>query len=662
MPEDLKLDSWILHNNKVVNENLEINDLEEDKLATKMYFKEYINKHYQHFGSLEEKIRYLVYDNDYWEREFIEKYTIDEIKQVFKKAYSYNFRFQSFMSAFKFYNDYALRTNDKKTFLERYEDRLAINALYHADGDVKKALVLIDQLMKQNFTPATPTLLNSGKARRGELVSCFVGDTLVREKEEFYKQIKDIKVGDYVLTNDSTYKKVTNISKRKYNDELIELTIIGHTKLIVTPEHPFLVKTRDISNRILDLKGKDGEVESLNIVWKHAKDLVSSDLVLVIGQKLLEEIKSIDVIDYVDSNYIESDGIVYKKTIDKKNNKRKGHSFSTQVSPINNTIYLNREFGELIGAFLAEGSYLSGSQTKGIRFTLNSQDTEYIESIRKSIFNIFGITPTLHENKDGSTNVDASSIILGKLFTALVGRGFDGKYISNDLYLNLNKEFAEGILKGLFRGDGCALINGMQLDMSNPRIMKQIRDIMYSVGLNPIYREYMSRSGTMASTLRLLIRDSHEEDFVKYVGKNLDKINFDYYKNESTLKYSVTKETIRHNGNIYLLNKVKSVKVLENEDEIYVYNLHVEDNHTYVVNNIVVHNCFLLGVNDSLTDIYKAVDFASQLSKRGGGVALNLTALRARGETIKKVKGASSGVVPVMKLLEDTFNYVDQLG
>lgn len=36
--------------------------------------------------------------------------------------------------------------------------------------------------------------------------------------------------------------------------------------------------------------------------------------------------------------------------------------------------------------------------------------------------------------------------------------------------------------------------------------------------------------------------------------------------------------------------------------------------------------------------------------------------MRARGESIKKVKGASSGVVPVMKLLEDTFNYVDQLG
>ncbi|MEQ2561387.1 hypothetical protein, partial [Sutterella wadsworthensis] len=248
---------------------------------------------------------------------------------------------------------------------------------------------------------------------------------------------------------------------------------------------------------------------------------------------------------------------------------------------------------------------------------LNSQDVEYIESIRNSIFNIFGITPTLNENKDGSTNVDASSIILGKLFTDLVGRGFDGKYISNKLYLNLNIEFAEGLLKGLFRGDGCALFNGIQLDMSNPRIMKQIRDIMYSVGLNPIYREYISQSGNMASTLRLLMRDSYEENFVKYVGKNLDKINFDYYKDESVLKNSFTKESIRHNGNIYLLNKIKSVKVLENESETYVYNLHVEDNHTYVVNNVVVHNCFLISPNDSLTDIYRNVEFASQLLNDG---------------------------------------------
>lgn len=45
-----------------------------------------------------------------------------------------------------------------------------------------------------------------------------------------------------------------------------------------------------------------------------------------------------------------------------------------------------------------------------------------------------------------------------------------------------------------------------------------------------------------------------------------------------------------------------------------------------------------------------------------GGELINLSKLRGRGEAIKGVEGASSGVIPVMKLMEDTFSYVNQLG
>ncbi|MDK6630523.1 ribonucleoside-diphosphate reductase subunit alpha, partial [Actinotignum timonense] len=51
-----------------------------------------------------------------------------------------------------------------------------------------------------------------------------------------------------------------------------------------------------------------------------------------------------------------------------------------------------------------------------------------------------------------------------------------------------------------------------------------------------------------------------------------------------------------------------------------------------------------------------------QLSKRGGGVALNLTNLREQGAPIKRIQNQSSGVNPVMKLLEDSFSYANQLG
>lgn len=73
-------------------------------------------------------------------------------------------------------------------------------------------------------------------------------------------------------------------------------------------------------------------------------------------------------------------------------------------------------------------------------------------------------------------------------------------------------------------------------------------------------------------------------------------------------------------------------------------------------------SCFLLRIEDNMESIAKSIHNALQLSKRGGGVAFNLTNLREIGAPIKKVENQSSGVVPVMKLLEDSFSYANQLG
>lgn len=73
-------------------------------------------------------------------------------------------------------------------------------------------------------------------------------------------------------------------------------------------------------------------------------------------------------------------------------------------------------------------------------------------------------------------------------------------------------------------------------------------------------------------------------------------------------------------------------------------------------------SCFLLRIEDNMESIARAVNSALQLSKRGGGVALNLTNLREQGAPIKRIENQSSGVNPVMKLLEDAFSYANQLG
>ncbi len=73
-------------------------------------------------------------------------------------------------------------------------------------------------------------------------------------------------------------------------------------------------------------------------------------------------------------------------------------------------------------------------------------------------------------------------------------------------------------------------------------------------------------------------------------------------------------------------------------------------------------SCFLLRIEDNMESIGRSINSALQLSKRGGGVALLLSNLREAGAPIKKIENQSSGVIPVMKLLEDSFSYANQLG
>lgn len=73
-------------------------------------------------------------------------------------------------------------------------------------------------------------------------------------------------------------------------------------------------------------------------------------------------------------------------------------------------------------------------------------------------------------------------------------------------------------------------------------------------------------------------------------------------------------------------------------------------------------SCFLLRIEDNMESIGRSVNSALQLSKRGGGVAFLMTNLREQGAPIKFIENQSSGVVPIMKMLEDAFSYANQLG
>ncbi|WP_196833740.1 class 1b ribonucleoside-diphosphate reductase subunit alpha [Mycetocola sp. CAN_C7] len=146
---------------------------EKDQEAAREYFLQHVNQNTVFFHSLRERLDYLV-EKEYYEKAVIDAYSFDFITALNDLAYSKKFRFQTFLGAFKYYTSYTLKTFDGKRYLERFEDRVVMTALGLAQGDEKLATALVEEIIAGRFQPATPTFLNSGKAQRGELVSCFL--------------------------------------------------------------------------------------------------------------------------------------------------------------------------------------------------------------------------------------------------------------------------------------------------------------------------------------------------------------------------------------------------------------------------------------------------------------------------------------------------------
>jgi ribonucleoside-diphosphate reductase alpha chain len=146
---------------------------DKDKEAARRYFLDHVNQNTVFFHSIEEKLDYLV-ENEYYEKEVLDQYSTEFVKDLFKQAYAHKFRFPTFVGAYKFYTSYALKTFDGSRYLERFEDRVVMNALMLAQGDEETAKDLVEEIISGRFQPATPTFLNAGKKQRGEFVSCFL--------------------------------------------------------------------------------------------------------------------------------------------------------------------------------------------------------------------------------------------------------------------------------------------------------------------------------------------------------------------------------------------------------------------------------------------------------------------------------------------------------
>lgn len=171
--KDLENVTYFRLNNEINIPRDGIIPLHKDKEALEAFLVENVEPNYIKFDNFHDRLNYLI-ANDYIDVDMIDKYSFDFMENLYNWIYEQNFEFGSFMAAYKFYQQYALKTNDGEFYLEHLEDRVWNNALYFGNGDEALAKSLAEEMITQRYQPATPSYLSAGRSRAGGMVSCFL--------------------------------------------------------------------------------------------------------------------------------------------------------------------------------------------------------------------------------------------------------------------------------------------------------------------------------------------------------------------------------------------------------------------------------------------------------------------------------------------------------
>jgi ribonucleoside-diphosphate reductase alpha chain len=624
---------------------------DKDKEAAHQYFLQHVNQNTVFFHNQDEKLDYLIQKN-YYEREVLDQYSRNFVKELLDRAYAKKFRFPTFLGAFKYYTSYTLKTFDGKRYLERFEDRVVMVALTLASGDTELAEKLVDEIIDGRFQPATPTFLNSGKKQRGEPVSCFPAGTPV-DTPEGPRAIESLRAGDRVLSHDGSFSVVESVVENPNNQGLVSISHFGHKEpILCTPEHPILVwTTRDVQTLI----DGDGADPFNGFVWLAAKDVHSADFIVTAAPLERRERRVYDLMEHTGPGvHEEVDGLICKVNSDAKHRNKQRHRIG--FISVNRFVEESYDLGLILGWYVSEG-YVSkrlgqnGLEPNGIHFTLGAHELEFRRELAEAFKRVFAADLVVHENSsDHSVRMVCNSRIVSSLVLSMVGTGYNSKRLSHDV-LTADEDFQCGLLDGLFRGDGCSTTGGMVLDLVNPELIDQVQLILRRRGIVSRVRQYVNQSGNVTGQVFVPGLPGTNEEFIFDIGKNLH--NYVGMKGTFRKTYQVV-----HGRHVYGVREVQRTQEVPEK----IYNLHVEGTHTYTIRGTVVHNCFLLRIEDNMESIGRSINSALQLSKRGGGVALLLSNIREHGAPIKNIENQSSGVIPIMKLLEDSFSYANQLG
>ncbi len=507
-------------------------------------------------------------------------------------------------------------------------------------------------------------------------VLCCHPDTMIRVKDG-YKAIKDIEVGEYVLTHKGNYKKVT---KKFVNDcennELVELSLFGHgmSPLQVTSYHPIYVtktKTYEVNKggRKSFTRGKNptfkiSKIDYENILEQHSKGATLTSLAskygvslayisnLVNGKTKIENryeesigwlaagqvkgghlglaVKPLNLNQDIDTITFEAEGAVTNEGGEIASTGRWENTKAPRAKYFTPNIPINGDTLRLFGLFIAEGHVSHNT----IGFGFNIKEEEYMDFVSKQVKALFNQECKKRDNfEQNSSQLTFVNKIVASNFRRLFGDDSHSRKIPDE-FMNLPEEKIKYLLKGLFEGDGTLNSKNLQYTTVSKTLAYQVYDILTSLGLS-------TRITTNEKHYKINVSD--KSDFLKRIfDKDVkdERVHVVYKRNDE-------------DGTWY---QFRMPRKLDYNGQ--VYNLEVEEDNSYIANGIAVHNCWKLGqsfvkVSNNDKDIYGHIyrerkEYEIQRNEAGENAEIAKQALEKKNyrKDTEAYKCYSRGILP----------------
>jgi len=566
----------------------------------------------------------------FWENNKIKEKNENELKDIYN-VFLDPFSEQVWLETYK-------DENDKNIFSTFWRIAKAI-ASVEKSKELKEKWehLFFEMLLNFKVVPGGRVIANAGTKYKGTtLINCFPEYVNVLTNQG-YKEIQNIEIGDLVLTHTGNWKKVIHTMNRRYEGDAYRITNKGSMfDILCTEEHPFY--------------NSRGE-------WVESKEIEEVVFPRLNGPKDYTTIDLFDYLNYHNSNILKTkDNYLYTFKNFTGGNGANGNKKSDTIKRF---IKINEEFAYVMGRFLGDGSTFKQNKDEnfpkhGFNIVFSKKENDSLEKCKSILENYLGITININgREKDNFFYLRKNNYIFSSFLYKAFGENYSNKKIPDFIWsspISVIKSF----LIGLIDSDGMVTKKQeIRIVLANKNLSKEVQTLFYLSGIPcNLKKQYVSKKTQYTNNeyFKLEINKGNSYDITPHLSKVYEDNRLQLKKFFSKMRrYNVK---FSKDINSFYMRSKKHKEYYNG----YVYNISVEEDESYIVNNVVVHNCFVGPRShediDSIKGIMKTLLDQVLTLKSEGGWGMNFSFIRPRGSFIDGIGVETPGSVKYMELFD----------